>query len=231
MDAVIRVSPSSFRHQRLGVDYVMPYATDASGDRRLSTQTDPCLPDEYEAGAAETFVYGAPQTLADTLALSDRVWHVFYDGLTRKILTAVQDPPPIVVPCGTPLDEILARLPGTAPIRFTATGIEGEQTGAAAVQWAWENGIARGMSETEFCPHTACTRAQVVTFLWRLDGAEPQTGDCPFTDVPRAYYYRNAVVWAYARRITNGTSETTFSPNASCTRGQIVTFLYNRSEG
>lgn len=595
------------------------YATDASGDRRLSTQTDPCLPDEYETGAAETFVYGAPQTLADTLALSDRVWHVFYDGLTRKILTAVQDPPPIVVPCGTPLDEILARLPATAPIRFTATGIEGEQTGAAAVQWdaaplaaydpaledaqqftltgslaeeygtaaaegvsrtvrqqilvteltvlpptvslpggaysgtqsltlspategsevrwyltvpggtgtyevydgapivlradtgnasyelhacavrngrqsaelvyvynilhlhemtetpaaaptcteagnlryftcgacgkryadaagttelddptlpaaghspvtqgeraptctkpgytgdevcavcgetlqtgealeplghspvtqgvrtptcvesgytgdqicavcgetlrsgrtipalghdwdegvvtlepgaqtpgerlctckvcgetktevipatgpfhpftdvpegeyfsepvewawengiaagtsattfspcrpctraevmtflwraegapeptgtdfpftdvsetafyrkavqwAWENGIARGMSETEFCPHTACTRAQVVTFLWRLDGAEPQTGDCPFTDVPRAYYYRNAVVWAYARRITNGTSETTFSPNASCTRGQIVTFLYNRSEG
>lgn len=95
------------------------------------------------------------------------------------------------------------------------------------VLWAVENGITAGTSETTFSPNGQCTRAQVVTFLWQVNGRPASTqADCPFTDVkPDAYYY-HAVLWAVENGITVGTSETTFSPKKSCTRAQIVTFLY-----
>ena len=100
------------------------------------------------------------------------------------------------------------------------------------VLWAVSHGITSGVSETRFAPNDSCTRAQVVTFLWRAAGEpEPTTTDNPFTDVkPSAYYYK-AVLWAVENGITTGMSSTTFGPNNSCTRGQVVTFLYRDAGG
>ena len=95
-----------------------------------------------------------------------------------------------------------------------------------AVRWAVEEGITKGTSTTSFSPGANCTRAQIVTFLWRSKGSPTVEGiENPFTDVAMAYY-TNAVLWAVKEGVTNGTSATSFSPHANCTRGQIVTFLY-----
>ena len=97
---------------------------------------------------------------------------------------------------------------------------------ADAVLWAVENKIVLGGSETKFDPDGICTRAQIVTLLWRA--AESPTADSanPFTDVAADAYYADAVLWAVGKEITVGTSGTTFSPNRICTRAEIVTFLY-----
>ena len=97
---------------------------------------------------------------------------------------------------------------------------------ADAVLWAVENKIVLGVSETKFDPDGICTRAQIVTLLWRA--AESPTADSanPFTDVAADAYYTDAVLWAVGKEITIGTSSTTFSPNRICTRAEIVTFLY-----
>ncbi len=95
-----------------------------------------------------------------------------------------------------------------------------------AVLWALENEVTTGTSATTFSPDAGCTRAQVVTFLWRCEGkAAPSSSANPFKDVTGGYYY-DAVLWAVEKNITKGTSDTTFSPDSTCTRGQIVTFLY-----
>ena len=96
-----------------------------------------------------------------------------------------------------------------------------------AVLWAVQNNITSGTSATTFSPNDGCTRAQVVTFLWRAAGSpEPKTTSNPFADVPSGKWYSKAVLWAAEESITAGTSATTFSPDATCTRGQIVTFLW-----
>ena len=95
-----------------------------------------------------------------------------------------------------------------------------------AVYWAVENNITVGTSETTFSPEEPCTRAQIVTFLWRAAGCpEPASTENPFADVAADTYYTKAVLWAVENGITVGTGEGAFSPNAVCTRGQIVTFL------
>lgn len=100
-----------------------------------------------------------------------------------------------------------------------------------AVKWAVENGVTNGLSDTMFGPYESCTRAQIVTFLWRAVGSpEPKTASS-FTDVPASAYYAKAVAWAIENGITNGMTETTFAPNATCTRGQSVTFLYRALKG
>ncbi len=96
-----------------------------------------------------------------------------------------------------------------------------------AVAWAVENGVTEGTSETTFSPDLGCSRAEIVTFLWRAAGSpEPENAGNSFTDVNTDAYYGKAVLWAVAEGITNGTGGTTFSPDATCTRAQIVTFLY-----
>ena len=100
-----------------------------------------------------------------------------------------------------------------------------------AVKWAVDKGITNGLSDTMFGPYESCTRAQIVTFLWRAAGSpEPKTASS-FTDVPANAYYAKAVAWAVENGITNGMTETTFAPNATCTRGQSVTFLYRALKG
>jgi len=101
-----------------------------------------------------------------------------------------------------------------------------------AVIWAVENGIASGTSATTFSPNAPCTRAQIVTFLWKAAGSPSVEGvENPFTDVSKKKYYYQPVLWAYSNQITSGTSATEFSPNAECTRGQIVSFLWKASGG
>ena len=100
-----------------------------------------------------------------------------------------------------------------------------------AVKWAVDKGITNGLSDTMFGPYESCTRAQIVTFLWRAAGSpEPKTVSS-FTDVPASAYYAKAVAWAVENGITNGMTETTFAPDATCTRGQSVTFLYRALKG
>ena len=95
-----------------------------------------------------------------------------------------------------------------------------------AVLWAIENGITVGTSGTTFSPSMTCTRAQIVTFLWRSEKSPAAEGGNPFTDVSADAYYADAVLWAVREDITRGTTGTTFSPGADCTRAQIVTFLW-----
>ena len=96
-----------------------------------------------------------------------------------------------------------------------------------AVIWAVGKGIAKGVTDTTFQPNASCTRAEIVTFLYRAAGSpEPTNKVNPFTDVAEDSYYYKAVLWAVEKGIAKGTSETTFSPNDTCTRGQAVAFLY-----
>ena len=97
---------------------------------------------------------------------------------------------------------------------------------ADAVAWAVKEGITSGTSDTTFSPDMSCTRAQIVTFLWRANGAPKADGANPFTDVSADAYYYDAVLWAVKEGITSGTSATTFAPDMTVTRGQTVTFLY-----
>ena len=95
-----------------------------------------------------------------------------------------------------------------------------------AVLWAVENGVTNGTSATTFSPDMAVSRAQMVTFLWRAHGSPKATGANPFTDVSTSDYYYDAVLWAVANGVTNGTSATTFSPDMAVTRAQAVTFQW-----
>ena len=95
-----------------------------------------------------------------------------------------------------------------------------------AVLWAVENGITKGTTATTFSPEQNCSRAQIVTFLWRSEKSPAAGTVNPFNDVKASAYYADAVLWAVKKDVTKGTTATTFSPNDNCTRAQIVTFLY-----
>ncbi|MDD3165587.1 MAG: WG repeat-containing protein [Oscillospiraceae bacterium] len=100
-----------------------------------------------------------------------------------------------------------------------------------AVVWALEKGVTSGTTATAFSPAATCTRGQVATFLWRANGSPaPKSTANPFTDVKAGDYFYQPVLWAVEQGITGGTSATTFSPDADCTSGQVLTFLW-RSNG
>ncbi|MCD8376720.1 MAG: leucine-rich repeat protein [Oscillospiraceae bacterium] len=121
----------------------------------------------------------------------------------------------IAVLTGSDAEFLFSDVTGTSDYYYTA------------VYWAYDRGITAGTSTTTFSPSSSCTRAQFVTFLWRMAGEpEPESADNPFTDVPSDQYYYDAVLWAYENKITAGTSTTTFTPNQPVNRAQAVTFLY-----
>ncbi len=96
-----------------------------------------------------------------------------------------------------------------------------------AVKWAVDKAVTSGKTVTTFAPNESCTRAQAVTFLWRAAGSpEPTASEMTFTDVKADSYYYKAVLWAVENKITSGMSDTLFAPDATCSRSQIVTFLY-----
>ena len=93
--------------------------------------------------------------------------------------------------------------------------------------WAVENGITKGISDDQFAPNKQCSRAEVVTFLWRAVGSpEADNQTHPFTDVTAGSFYYQAMLWAVENKVTEGVSATTFAPKGICNRGQTVTFLY-----
>ena len=98
-----------------------------------------------------------------------------------------------------------------------------------AVLWAVQEGITSGTDATHFSPNASCTRAQIVTFLWRAAGSPEPKNMSNFKDVPADSYYAKAVAWAVENGITGGTGDGKFSPNATCTRAQAMTFLYRAS--
>ena len=100
-----------------------------------------------------------------------------------------------------------------------------------AVKWAVGKNITNGVSENLFGSDQACTRAQIVTFLWRAAGSPVVNYAMDLTDVPADAYYAEAVRWALSEGITTGTGEGTFSPDAACTRAQAVTFLARALDG
>ena len=117
--------------------------------------------------------------------------------------------------------------PGPRPIHNPFADIEPSDYYYDAVLWAAKEGITSGVNASHFAPNGTCTRAQVVSFLWRAAGKpEPSSAKNPFTDVSSGDYYYKAVLWAAENGIVYGTSATKFSPNASCTRAQVVCFLY-----
>ena len=95
-----------------------------------------------------------------------------------------------------------------------------------AVLWAVEKNVTAGLSATTFGPNKGCTRGQVVTFLWRAQGQPDVSSINPFTDVDSSAFYYKAVLWAVKNNVTSGVSASSFGPSRTCTRGQIVTFLY-----
>ena len=97
---------------------------------------------------------------------------------------------------------------------------------AKAVAWAVEKGVTNGMTPTTFAPDATCTRGQIVTFLWRAAGCPEAAKPADFTDVKAEAFYAKAVAWAVEKGVTNGMTPTTFAPNDTCTRAQVVTFLY-----
>lgn len=127
----------------------------------------------------------------------------------------------------------LWRAAGSPEPKGTAAGMTDVVSGSyyeKAVAWAIENGITTGTTTSTFSPDATCTRAQSVTFLHRaLKGTA--SGSTNFTDVASDAFYADAVNWAVANNVTNGTSNTMFSPNADCTRAEIVTFLYRAYQG
>ena len=138
---------------------------------------------------------------------------------TRRHSSATVTPTPTPEPEPTPDDSSkFADVPANAYF-------------ADAVKWAVDKGVTNGLSDTMFGPYESCTRAQIVTFLWRAAGSPEPKAMSSFTDVPASAYYAKAVAWAIENGITNGVTETTFAPDATCTRGQSVTFLCRALKG
>lgn len=125
-----------------------------------------------------------------------------------------------------PASETVISLPGAVvPSQFV--DVPEDAYFAPAVAWAVQKGITDGTDETHFSPDNSCTRAQMVTFLWRAAGQpEPASNENPFTDVPADAYYAKAVLWAVEKSITDGATDTTFAPDGTVSRAQSVTFLY-----
>ena len=114
--------------------------------------------------------------------------------------------------------------PGQTAVTFTDMPSSPEFV--ESITWAVENGITKGVSGTLFAPNATCTRAQIVTFLWRAQQSPASGGENPFTDVPADAYYAQAVAWAVENGAAKGVNETAFAPDDNCTRAQIVTLIY-----
>ena len=116
---------------------------------------------------------------------------------------------------------------GSESVALPFTDVAESAYYADAVAWAIQNKVTSGVSATTFAPNASCTRGQMVTFLWKAAGSpEPKSLTTAFTDVKSGAYYEKAVAWAVENKVTTGTSATTFSPDATVTRGQSVTFLW-----
>ena len=132
-----------------------------------------------------------------------------------------------VTPSFVPADQTA---PAPTPAARGFVDVPADVYYAAPVAWAVEKGVTNGVDDTHFAPDASCTRAQMVTFLWRAAGSPaPAAGENPFSDVASGAYYYDAVLWAVEEGITQGTDAVHFSPDATVDRAQSVTFLYRLS--
>ena len=153
--------------------------------------------------------------------------HIWDSGRITKPATVTEDGQRVITctVCGTTMTMIV---PATGQKDESVfVDVPKDQYYAIPVVWATANGITTGVNPTHFNPNGLCTRAQVVTFLWREAGSpKPETDQCPFSDVLPGSYYYDAVLWAVENGVTNGTSSLAFSPDETCTRAQVVTLLW-----
>ena len=160
----------------------------------------------------------------------DAVGHSWNEGEITKLptITAEGEKNFLCTVCGVARTEKIDMLPEEPrPVVNPFRDVSESHYFYDPVLWALEKGITTGISEDLFAPAMGCTRAQVVTFLWRAAGEPAPKSDVnPFSDVAEGTYYYDAVLWAVENGITNGISTDAFAPNATCTRGQIVTFLW-----
>lgn len=145
------------------------------------------------------------------------------EGTPPVVIPPIQhpNPPTPVVPSPSPTPD-----PDPTPDE-SFTDVPADAYYAEAVAWAIEEGIVAGTGDgTTFSPEVTCTRAQIVTFLWRAASSPESTGDVSFGDVPADEYYTDAVKWAVENEITSGAAGGGFDPDGKCTRAQAVTFMW-----
>ncbi len=148
----------------------------------------------------------------------------YYDSNSNYEITDFEDVP-ITLVCGDYWKEYRLTVKREGD-DISFTDVPADAFYYNAVQWAVENGVTSGTGGGKFSPKASCTRAQAVTFLWRAAGEPKPVGDIAFTDVKSGSYYEKAVRWAVEKDITSGTGGGKFSPDATCDRSQIVTFLW-----
>ena len=191
---------------------------------RLDYDRVDVLPEDGGAAAIEETGFSCSEQTADaTEARTLAQYRAWFDAIERRAVLTVWDTDH--TSDGLPLELLLGRLEG----RIGAfTDVPETEWYADSVEWALLHGVTNGTTDTTFSPDATCTRAQMVTFLWRAYGSMQVVGagGTPFTDVQAGAYYDEAVRWAVALGITQGTTETTFSPDATVTRAQTVTFLW-----
>ena len=149
--------------------------------------------------------------------------HNYFDAVINDMnVTITPKPEEPQQEADAALSGVLAAITGANPF----SDVPGGAYYNAAVRWAVKNGIASGTDAKHFSPDAACTRGQIVTFLYRAAGSPAGYANSGYADVPGTSYCAAPVAWAVALRITSGTGALTFSPDDLCTRAQIVTFLY-----
>ncbi|MDD4843288.1 MAG: S-layer homology domain-containing protein, partial [Anaerotignum sp.] len=153
-------------------------------------------------------------------------WY-FDEALTKKVSNITLTASTTVYAKWTEGKELIEETEETKETKNPFTDVKDSDYYYEAVQWAVENNITSGTSSTTFGPSNICTRAQIVTFLWKAMGSpEPTAANCAFNDVSKEAYYYKAVLWAVENNITAGATAATFEPNATVTRGQTGTFLW-----
>ena len=189
---------------------------------RLDYKYDETLSGDGEWTVPEEKFTGSERTGSGTAEISYAQFQAWFNALDRLTLLVARDVNDRGD--GLPLELLLGRLEGhIGPF----TDVAASEWYADSVEWALLHKITDGMTDTTFGTGSTCTRAQMVTFLWRAHGSPmiKTDGEIQFTDVPKSEYYYDAVRWAVTLGITDGMTDTTFAPNDPCTRAQIVTFL------
>ena len=196
-----------------------PTATPA----RVYTMLHSCADDIGVAGKDNLYGWGIP-ILPDQEFEKLHTWDI---SRTVKAATATENGTRELTCsfCGKTKEE---EIPATGDrVDSGFVDVPTDQYYAKPVTWAAANSLTSGPDSTHFAPHASCTRAQVVTVLWRPAGSpEPKTQQNPFYDVPQDAYFYDAVLWAVENGITKGTSDVTFAPDDTCTRAHVVTFLW-----
>ena len=192
--------------------------------KRINDLLKACAEDLGDPGKDAYYGSGFPVLPEDC---SERITHLWDQGHLTREATARKDGERVYscTVCGRTRTEIIPATGEAAKTKFK--DVPDSEYYAVPVAWAAANGITKGTDETHFSPNRVCTRAQVVTFLWRAAGSpHPKTTRNRFVDVERGAYYFDAVLWAVENGITKGTSDTTFAPEDTCTRAHVVTFLW-----